>query len=222
MSLLLKGVDMMKKLEKVLHTVNIVLLCMMAVHTAGTIVLGWLFEYIFFDTIYYVMLLCLTMGGERWAQTVNAAEKSERVMTLISALLLSAAGIHLLLVGILRPDPYHNIEELLCSGCMLEALEWYILPCLIWAIVRLVVLCLTAPKGRKLVPALDLAVFVVWLVYVLDRWALFAAEFGPGFYVGSGYYAGQIFIPVLMAVNVIAFLARNVRETLQLPKGGSV
>ena len=208
----------MKKAERVLHIVNIVLLCMMAVHVVGTIVLGWIFEYIFFDTVYYVMVLCFTVGAERWAQTVNETRKPERAMTLVSAMLLTAAGIHLLLAGILRFSTIHNVDELLCSACMLDALDWYILPCLFWAVVRLAVILRAAPAGRKLVPACDLAVFAAWLGYILYRWVDFTVRFGPGFYAGTGYYAGQIFIPVLMLTNITLFLVRNVRETLQLEK----
>lgn len=205
----------MKKLEKVLHIINITLTIMMSVHLMGGWILSWLFDALFFDAVWYVMLLCFTYGLERCVQVATADSVRDRIMTVVSALLLTAAGTHLLLAGILRPIEYHNIDELLCTACMMDAIKWYILPCLIWAIVRLAVTCLAAPKGHILVPAVYLGSFIAWFGYTLFRWVEGIGRHGPGFYVSGGYYAGRVFIPVLMLFTVTAFLVRNVRETLR-------
>lgn len=207
----------MKTIEKVLHILNIVLVCMMSAHLMGGWVLSWVFDALFFDAEWYVLLLCFTFGLERWVQVVAADSVKERIGLLISALLLTASGVHMLLAGILQPIDYHD-DSLFCLACMCDALHLYVLPALIWVMVRLLMICISTPKGQKLVPIVDLSIVFAWFGYALYTWADGIARHGPGFYMWGGYYAGRVFIPVLLIVNVTLFLVRNVRETLQLEK----
>lgn len=207
----------MKKLEKVLHIVNVVLIILMSVHLMGGWILGWVFDALFFDGTWYVMVLCITLGLERWVQVFTADTARDRIMVLISALLLTIAGVHLWWAGIAQPIDYHD-QNPVCLACIYDAVDLYVLPGLVWAMVRLAVIGYTSPKGQRLVPVMNLGIFAAWFGYTLVRWVEAVGRFGPGFFVSGGFYAGRIFVPILMLVNVVSFLARNAWETLRLNK----
>ena len=207
----------MKKPEKILHVVNLVLFILFAVHLMGQWILGWGFDALFFDAGWYVPILCVTLALERWAQVFTEKSAWERFTVLVSALLLTVAGAHMWWAAIVQPVDDHD-DNLLCLACLLDAIELYLLPGLVWAAVRLGMNLYRSSPAERLLYMVNFGFFAAWLIHTLMKWGEAINRHGFGFYMSGGYYAGRIFIPVLMLVNVALFLSRNARETIQLLK----
>ena len=204
----------MRKPEKILHVVNLVLIILFSVHLMGQWILGWVFDALFFDAGWYVPILCVTLALERWCQVFTEKTLRDRFVVLVSALLLTVAGVHLWWAAIVQPVDSHD-DNLLCLACLHDAIELYLLPGLIWAAVRLGVNLYRSSQVERLMYMVNFGVFAAWLIHTLMKWGEEINRYGFGFYMSGGYYAGLIFIPVLMLVNVALFLSRNARETVQ-------
>ena len=207
----------MKKLEKILHVVNLVLIILFSVHLMGQWILGWVFDALFFDASWYVPILCVTLGLERWAQVFTEKTAWGRIAVLVSALLLTVAGAHMWWAAIVQPVDSHD-DNLLCLACLIYATELYLLPGLVWAAVRLGVMLYRASQAERLLYMVNFGIFAAWMIHTLMKWGEAINRYGFGCYMSGGYYAGRIFIPVLMLVNVALFLTRNARETVQMLK----
>jgi hypothetical protein len=204
----------LKKLEKILHVVNLVLIILFSVHLMSQWFVGWVFDALFFNAGWYVPILCVTLALERWCQVFTGKILSERFVVLVSALLLTVAGVHLWWAAIVQPVDSHD-DNLLCLACLVDAIELYLLPGLVWAAVRLGVNLYRSSQAERLLYMVNFGVFAAWLIHTLMNWGEAITRYGFGFYMSGGYYAGRIFIPVLMLVNVALFLTRNARETVQ-------
>ena len=207
----------MKKLDKVLDIVNLVLIILFSVHLMGGWILGWLFDALFFNPVWYVLLLSFTLGFQRWVQVFTQAPLRDRVMSLISALLLTAVGIHMIVAGVDQAGHYHD-DSPVCIACIYDIVPYYEFPVMIWAMVRLVVMLLDAPAGKRLALGWNLGIFTAWFGYGLVTCIAYVAKHGWELYGYAIYYGGRVFVPLLMIINVVLFLTRNVRETVQLLK----
>lgn len=176
-----------------------------------------MFDALFFDAAWYIPILCITLAMERGVQFFTETNAKQRFMVLVSALLLIVGGVHMWWAAIAQPVDYHD-DNLLCLACLHDTVELYLLPGLVWAVVRLGFMLYHSSTYDRLRYIVNFGAFFAWLIHTLLKWGEAINRYGFGFFMSGGYYAGRIFIPVLMLVNVAMFLVRNVRETLQVEK----